>query len=98
MVSAVPKLTREGIEESISLRRWIHFADEEVFSVNKSSVIVKADASAGLSKFYEACVLRMLSEEEGSWNGWREPTEDELDEIEFEEALETYSNISKTIH
>tara|TARA_B110000858_G_C17668969_1_gene410964 strand:- start:179 stop:580 length:402 start_codon:yes stop_codon:yes gene_type:complete len=98
MVSAVPKLTREGIEESISLRRWIHFADEEVFSVNKSSVIVKADASVGLSKFYEACVLRMLSEEEGSWNGWREPTEDELDEIEFEEALETYSNISKTIH
>ena len=98
MVSAVPKLTREGIEESISVRRWIHFADEEVFSVNKSSVIVKADASVGLSKFYEACVLRMLSEEEDSWNGWREPTEDELEEIEFEEALETYSNISKTIH
>ena len=99
MVSAVPKLTREGVEESVSLRRWIHFADEEVFSVNKSSVIVKADASVGLSRFYEACILRMLSEEESDdWNMYREPRQDELEEIEMEEALESFNSISKTIH
>ena len=99
MVSAVPKLTREGVEESVSLRRWIHFADEEVFSVNKSSVIVKADASVGLSRFYEACIIRMLSEEESNdWNRYREPSEEELEEIEMEEALESFNSISKTIH
>lgn len=97
MVSAIPKLTRDGVEESISLRRWIHFADEEVFSINKHSVIVKADASTGLSQFYEACVLRMLSEEE-DWINHREPTSEELDEIEWEEAQAAYSSISKTIH
>jgi hypothetical protein len=29
---------------------------------------------------------------------WIEPTDQELDEIEMEEQLELFSNVSKTIH
>jgi|TARA_R110000803_G_scaffold50765_2_gene105221 hypothetical protein len=97
LVSSIPKITRQGIEESVSLRRWVHFSEEEVFQINKSSVILKVSASVGLSKFYEVCVTRMRSESPDD-DIWIEPTDQELDEIEMEEQLELFSNVSKTIH
>jgi hypothetical protein len=98
LLSSIPKVTRLGIEESVSLRRWVHFAEEEVFTINKDKVILKADASIGLSRFYELCVLRMLEEE----TGFSEiPTEEELREIELEEEFDEYDSYgisNKTIH
>ena len=48
LVSTTPRVTSLGLEESVSLRRWIHFSEEQVYSINKSMVVTKADASLGL--------------------------------------------------
>lgn len=95
ILSAWPKMTSEGIQESISLRRWIHFADKKVFKIEKSKVLVTTPASVGLSQFYEMVVHRM----ENEWDEQlRSPTSEELDEIEMEEYFEEFGDISETIH
>ena len=76
---AVPRVTRDGVEESLSLQRWIHFSDGERYDVPKTQVLVITNASVGLSKFYEHCIKRMKMEDIG------EPTENELKDIEYEE-------------
>jgi hypothetical protein len=60
-------------------------------------VVTKADASLGLSRFYELCVLKMLRDVEDEI---RVPTEEELMEIEAEEAFDEWESslTSKTIH
>ena len=97
LVSTTPRVTSLGLEESVSLRRWIHFSEEQVYEINKSMVVTKADASLGLSRFYELCVLKMLREVEDEI---RMPTEEELMEIEAEEAFDEWESslTSKTIH
>ena len=97
LVSTTPRVTSLGLEESVSLRRWIHFSEEQVYSINKSMVVTKADASLGLSRFYELCVLKMLRDVEDEI---RMPTEEELMEIEAEEAFDEWESslTSKTIH
>jgi hypothetical protein len=97
LVSTTPRVTSLGLEESVSLRRWIHFSEEQVYSINKSMVVTKADASLGLSRFYELCVLKMLRDVEDEI---RVPTEEELMEIEAEEAFDEWESslTSKTIH
>jgi len=98
LVSSMPKMTQYGIEESVSLRRWIHFSEKTVFRLNKSSILVKADASLGLSKFYEVCVLKMLLESTDD-EIWTEPTNEELSELEMDEAIEELDTVlSKTLH
>lgn len=97
LVSTTPRVTSLGLEESVSLRRWIHFSEEQVYEINKSMVVTKADASLGLSKFYELCVLKMLREVDDEI---RVPTEEELMEIEAEEAFDEWESslTSRTIH
>jgi len=97
LVSTTPRVTSLGLEESVSLRRWIHFSEEQVYSINKSMVVTKAAASFGLSRFYELCVLKMLRDVEDEI---RVPTEEELMEIEAEEAFDEWESslTSKTIH
>ena len=81
-VNVLPKVTNYGVEESISLQRWIHFSQENVYNIDKSKVMVITDASTGLSKFYEHCVIRM--NDEGEELREREPSNAELARIEAE--------------
>jgi hypothetical protein len=98
LVISEPVYTRHGVEESISFKRWIHFSEESVFRINKNSVMLMCGASEGLSKFYEYCVTKMQNEfDEDSI--WMEATNDDLDEIAMEEALEQFDTpMSKTVH
>tara|TARA_Y100000389_G_C17225190_1_gene395278 strand:+ start:214 stop:633 length:420 start_codon:yes stop_codon:yes gene_type:complete len=81
-VNVLPKVTNYGVEESISLQRWIHFSQENIYNIDKSKVMVITDASTGLSKFYEHCVIRM--KDEGEELREREPSNAELARIEAE--------------
>ena len=99
-INAIPRVTRTGIEESISLQRWVHFPEEEIFQINKSQIVIMTTASAGLSRFYDHCVMRMKADyrpidEPREY----EPTDEELEEIEAEERWERFGNPdSKLIH
>jgi len=97
-IHTVPKVTNDGIEEAISLQKWIHFAEEQVFLLEKNKVMVIAEASYGLSKFYEYCIGRMKAEHSDIGE---EPSDKELKEIEneeLEEMFEGYSVNSKLLH
>jgi len=97
-IHTVPRVTNDGIEESISLQKWIHFAEEQVFLLEKNKVMVIAEASYGLSKFYEYCISRMNAEHSDIGE---EPSDEELKEIEneeLEEMFEGYSVNSKLLH
>ena len=99
----VPKLGKQGIEEQISLTRWIHFAEEKTVNVPKTQILGMANATIGLCKFYEFCLKKI----EGEYDLYEnEPTDSELRAIEeehweddFEDDMEEYyGKPSKTYH
>ena len=88
--------TKNGIEESLSLQRWIHFAEEDTFNIERTNVITMTDISYGLSKFYQYCVNKAKREDEGTMDEL--PTDRDLDLIEEEEMFDEYEPISKVYH
>ncbi len=90
----MPKMTKEGIMESLNLSTWIQsYTEERVFDVPVRSVVMMIEPSPGLQKYYEY-VLRKLSsdEEEVDWA-------DEIDEEDiYDELLEEEESPSKLIH
>ena len=89
-LSSIPKATKHGIEEAISLQRWIHFSEDSVYDIPKSQVLVITGASLGLTKFYEHCITRMEVEDDLS----PYPTDRQLRSID----LDDYRISSKLLH
>ena len=97
-LSSTPKSTKYGVEEAISLQRWIHFSTENTFDVPSSSVIIITNASYGLIKFYEHCLNRMEAEDKDFVPS---PSMRDLDGIEDEDLfdnLDDYRISSKLVH
>ena len=90
-----PRATSNGIEESLSLQRWVHFAETDTYDVPKSQIIVLTEASFGLTKFYLYCVNKAKWEEEGVLNP---PTDADLRGIEEEEWDEEFGKPNNTLH
>ena len=97
----VPKVGKGGIEEQISLTRWMHFAEEKTVNVPKSQVLGMANATIGLSRFYEYC----LSKIDGEYDLYEDPSdaelsalEEEIWEEELEEEMDSYETPSKIYH
>ncbi len=80
----VPKVGHGGIEEQISLTRWIHFAEEKTVNVPKSQLLGMANATVGLSRFYEYCLKKI----DGEYDLYEDPSDAELSAIEEEEIWE----------
>ena len=96
-LNSYPKATRNGIEEALSLQRWIHFAETDTYDIPKSHVMATAPASLGLTKFYDYCVSKSKREDGHVLSG--APTNEELDEIMEEEWDEEYGDtVSKLLH
>ena len=71
-----------GVQEGLSLGRWCHpFTDQTYFSIPVDAVVTTAKASPGLSKYYEY-ILKRTEERYLDYN--REPTDEELEEIDME--------------
>ena len=88
----IPRRTKNGIEESISLSRWMHFADGNNLHIQTHQILASAPASFGLSKFYEYCILKMKRQDEeydqvASEHYTEEDFANELSE-EYEDELE----------
>ena len=99
----IPRRTKDGIEESLSLSRWMHFADSDTLEIQKHQVLAAAPASYGLSKFYEYCIVKMQKQDEEydvvASNHYSE--EDFMDDVEseFEDELDFDGmDIPKTFH
>jgi hypothetical protein len=90
-----PRTTSNGIEESLSLQRWVHFAETDTYDVPKSQIIVLTEASFGLTKFYLYCVNKAKWEEDGIL---APPTDADLRSIEEEEWEEEFGEPNNTLH
>ena len=83
-MDTVNRITKKGVSESLALTRWIQpFSEQEEFDIQKSSVVVMAEASVGLTRYYQY-VLRTLD----SMVTTEKFNPTEITEDEFQEALE----------
>ena len=88
-----------GVQEGLSLGRWCHpFTDQTYFSIPVDAVVTTAKASPGLSKYYEYILKRTEQRYLEDYN--REPTDEELEEIdmEVEEEFLNLEGPSNKIH
>ncbi|MDP7368801.1 MAG: hypothetical protein QGH83_16280 [Candidatus Pacebacteria bacterium] len=99
-MQVLPKMTKDGgILESLNLSTWIQsYTEERTFNLPLTSVIMMAEASPGLSKYYEF-VLRKLKQSEDTpqasdtiWDA------DYQEEEVYDELLEEEESPSKLIH
>ena len=87
-----------GVQEGLSLGRWCHpFTDQTYFSIPVDAGVTTAKASPGLSKYYEY-ILKRTEQRYLDYN--REPTDEELEEIdmEVEEEFLSLEGPSNKIH
>ena len=95
-VMTVPRVTGDGVEESLSLTRWIHFAEESEADIPKTQVLAIVNASVGMQKFYEYCVRRLESDDLDTLD---EPSSFELEEEDdYLDDFEDIDSPSKLIH
>ena len=80
LMNVVPRMNRGGMTESLALTRWVQpFTEQKYFDIEKSKIILTANASAGLAIYYEKC---LQAHDEWINEG---PDVEELNEIENEE-------------
>jgi hypothetical protein len=95
-MDVVPIQSRSGIGETLNLTPWLqHFTDQKYFNIEKNQCILIADASVGLSKYYEYVMLRIDADWDGSDN--LIPEED-IDEEVYDDLLREAKVDSKLIH
>ena len=92
------EMKSDGVQEGLSLGRWCHpFTEQPYFSIPVDAVVTTAKASPGLSKYYEY-ILKRTEQRYLDYN--REPTDEELEEIdmEVEEEFLSLEGPSNKIH
>ena len=100
----IPRMTKSGPAESLSLSPWVHpMTENECIDINSKNIVMTAIASKGLARYYAHCVNQFDFINEGMDKPLeirKGPTDEELNEIESESAIEELKNPDKptTIH
>ena len=86
-MQVIPRMSNNGIEESLNLSPWIYpYTETQSFQIPASSIMLIADVSPGLSRYYEYVLGKMDQEDDIS-----------NDEI-HDEILESIKPDSKLLH
>ena len=96
----VPRMTKDGPSEALSLSPWVHpMTEVEYIDINPENIVMSAPASHGLTQYYRHCIDQ-FDMHTFPYEEVRNPTDEDLREIEVEEALDelTDPNKSETIH
>jgi hypothetical protein len=65
LMQVIPQRTPKGITESLHLSKWVQpFTDSSFFKIKTNNIILVADASPDLCKYYEY-VLSKMDEADG---------------------------------
>ena len=84
-METITRDTSKGVVESLALSRWVQpYSDEEIFNIEKNSVVIMTPASVGLSRYYEY-VLKGMEQV-----SIIKPTKKQLDDIEKSIKKEKY--------
>ncbi len=94
-MQVIPKMTQDGIEESLNLSHWVHkYTETRSFQVPMSSVLLVATISPGLSRYYEYTLQKIDREDQLAL--------EELDDIDneeiFDDLLESMNLNNKSVH
>ena len=89
------RLTKTGPVESLSLSRWIGpYTEQSLFSIKTSHVLIVADASVGLSRYYEHVQKEITRRDSSNYK----KSLDDIDKEEVYEDLLADLEIEDTIH
>ena len=92
------EMSPEGLREGLSLSRWFQpFTAQKYFSIPATSVVVSAEASPGLARYYEYVLKRIGDEIDDIVTEEKELDDYTNDEI-YDELLEAEESPSKLIH
>jgi len=89
-MDTVNRITKKGVSESLALTRWIQpYSDQEYYFVQKSNVVLMAEASVGLIRYYQY-VLRSLDRVlvKEKFNPTEISEEEYLNALELKKALD----------
>ena len=84
------KNTKQGLVESLSLSRWIGpYTEQSLFNIKTSHVLIIADASAGLSRYYEHVRKQIIKVNSPKLDdiGNEEVYEDLLDDLDIDDTI-----------
>ena len=88
--------TKDGVVDSLNLSRWIGpYTEQSFFSIKRDHVLIIADASPGLSRYYEH-VMKEIKQLDTSKK--RSSLDDINDEDIYDELLEELETDNNTIH
>ena len=89
------KLTRQGPVESLSLSRWIGpYTEQSLFSIKTAHVLIVAEASEGLSRYYEHVRKEIIKRDSPDYR----KSLDDVDNEEVYDDLLDDLDIDDTIH
>ena len=89
------KLTRHGPVDSLSLSRWIGpYTEQSLFSIKTAHVLIVAEASEGLSRYYEHVRKEIIKRDSPDYR----KSLDDIDNEEVYEDLLAELEIEDTIH
>ena len=89
-------VTKEGVVDSLNLVRWIGpYTEQSFFSIKRDHVLIIADASPGLSRYYEH-VMKEIKQLDAPEK--RSTLDDIKDEDVYDELLEDLETDNNTIH
>ena len=92
------EMSPEGLREGLSLSRWFQpFTEQKYFSIPATSVVVSAEASPGLARYYEYVLKRIGDDYDEIVTGEKELDDYTNDEV-YDELLEEEESPSKLIH
>ena len=100
LMTHTKEISPEGMREGLSLSRWFQpFTEQKYFSIPATSVVTSAEASPGLSKYYEYVLKRISSDIDEIVQELEQKELDDYsnDEI-YDELLEVEESPSKFIH
>ena len=88
--------TKEGVVDSLNLVRWIGpYTEQSFFSIKRDHVLLVADASEGLSRYYEH-IIKEIKQLDTSKK--RSSLDDINNEEVYDELLEELETDNNTIH
>ena len=94
-INSYPRISKKGVEESMALSRWTSYGENDACQLIKNNIVAIADASIGIAKFYEFCILKMKTGQMMRGLGVSEPTDEQLKELE---EFDNEDKPKRTIH
>ena len=98
-MEVIARMTPKGPAETLNLTPWLqHFSDQKYFNIEKEQIILQANASIGLSKYYEYIMHRIDDSWEHGNNLVPEGLEEIDDEDVYDELLSELEAENDTVH